>query len=107
MFLNKNFISNFKKVLSLGKHVKYNFSQKIELLQTKIDKNSENFKVRINQKKIILIKERYASTTDHVNILHQRIIRNLSGGGKKSVEKHLERKKLLPRHRIDKIIDPG
>ena len=31
----------------------------------------------------------------------------LKGGGVKAVEKHRQRNKLLPRERIDRLLDPG
>jgi len=30
-----------------------------------------------------------------------------TGGGEKAIQKHLSRGKLLPRQRIDNLIDPG
>ena len=39
--------------------------------------------------------------------LNQRLALVKEGGGKKTVERHHERGKLLPRERIDRILDPG
>jgi acetyl-CoA carboxylase carboxyltransferase component len=35
------------------------------------------------------------------------INKNIYGGGKAAIERHRSRGKLLPRERINKIIDPG
>lgn len=39
-----------------------------------------------------------------VDDLHSKVAHVVQGGQK---DKHLARKKLLPRHRIDKLLDPG
>lgn len=39
--------------------------------------------------------------------LHQLIAKAVRGGGEKAIKRHRERGKLLPRERIDAILDPG
>ena len=39
--------------------------------------------------------------------LHQLIAKAVRGGGEKAIKRHCERGKLLPRERIDAILDPG
>ena len=42
-----------------------------------------------------------------VEQLHQLIAKAVRGGGEKAIKRHRERGKLLPRERIDAILDPG
>jgi 3-methylcrotonyl-CoA carboxylase beta subunit len=46
-------------------------------------------------------------TTTQVDELNQRIAQVQQGGGAKAVERHLKRKKLLPRDRMHVLCDPG
>jgi len=46
-------------------------------------------------------------TTKQVDELNQRIAQVQQGGGAKAVERHLNRKKLLPRDRMHVLCDPG
>jgi acetyl-CoA carboxylase carboxyltransferase component len=42
-----------------------------------------------------------------VNVLNYHILKILEGGGKDAKEKHVARKKLMVRDRIDRTIDQG
>jgi len=46
-------------------------------------------------------------TKTQVDELNQRLAQIQQGGGKKAVERHLKRKKLLPRDRMQALCDPG
>ena len=48
-----------------------------------------------------------ARTHEQVQELEQRLERARQGGGARAVERHLQRNKLLPRDRIERLIDPG
>ena len=67
----------------------------MSLIKSKIDTRSESYEQN---------RELMASL---VADLHQKIDHISQGGGEKSRNKHLARGKLLPRDRIDHLIDPG
>lgn len=64
-------------------------------LVSKVDVNSEHFKK--NKRHIEQL----------VSDLQEKVANNINGGGEKSQQKHLAKGKLLPRDRIDKLLDPG
>ncbi|MHA3104869.1 carboxyl transferase domain-containing protein [Acinetobacter sp. ANC 3791] len=64
-------------------------------LKSKINIRSEDFK--INQQAMQTLVDDLKSVTQHIAL----------GGGEVAREKHLARGKLLPRERIDHLIDPG
>ena len=51
--------------------------------------------------------ESMKKTTKQVQELNTRLALVRKGGGEKAVQKHLSRNKMLPRERIDMLIDPG
>ena len=67
----------------------------MDRLPTRIDRNSEDF-IRRREFNIQLVEE-----------LKQKISQVKEGGGKKYVDRHRSRGKLLPRERIKEICDPG
>ncbi len=48
-----------------------------------------------------------AAQTDLVTDLHDRLATNRVGGSERARAKHVERGKLLPRDRVDELLDPG
>ncbi len=52
-------------------------------------------------------KESLLLTDAQVKQLHERLAFVRQGGGEKAIQKHLERNKMMPRDRIDNLIDPG
>jgi 3-methylcrotonyl-CoA carboxylase beta subunit len=64
-------------------------------LQTKVDRRSEQFSDNVRQ------------MNELVDDLRVKTTAILSGGGAAAREKHLKRGKLLPRQRIDRLLDPG
>eukprot|EP01027_Heterolobosea_sp_BB2_P001523 GEZU01002300.1.p1 GENE.GEZU01002300.1~~GEZU01002300.1.p1 ORF type:complete len:395 (-),score=106.47 GEZU01002300.1:792-1955(-) len=52
-------------------------------------------------------KENFEYNSALVHKLHQTINKIKQGGGAKAVQKHVSRNKLVPRDRIDNLIDPG
>ena len=67
----------------------------IEVIKSKIDTQSD------------LFKENYHSISNQINQLNLTVAKQLEGGGKAQIERNLSRGKLLPRERINKIIDRG
>ena len=64
-------------------------------LQSKTDRRSEHFTSNVRQMREL------------VDDLRVKTAGVLSGGGPAAREKHLNRGKLLPRQRIDRLLDPG
>jgi len=64
-------------------------------LQSKVDRRSEQFSANVRQ------------MSELVDDLRVKTTAILSGGGAAAREKHLKRGKLLPRQRIDRLLDPG
>ena len=64
-------------------------------LQSKVDRRSEQFSSNVRQ------------MSELVDDLRVKTTGILSGGGAAAREKHLKRGKLLPRQRIDRLLDPG
>ena len=86
-FLNKNLIKNYRYI---------SFEKvKINVLDGKINKNDENFI------------ENKSNMSEIMNDFYSIINKTIQGGGKKYVELHQSRNKLLARDRIAKLIDPG
>ncbi len=67
----------------------------MEILESKIDKNDSHFKIN------------FEHHTQLKNDLVARLEKAKLGGGEKYVQRHHSRGKLLPRERIDQIIDEG
>lgn len=66
-----------------------------QLRDFKIDIKSETYQ------------ESLALTTAQVKQLNERLALVRQGGGEKAIKKHLERDKMMPRDRIDTLVDPG
>ncbi|XP_028798597.1 methylcrotonoyl-CoA carboxylase beta chain, mitochondrial-like [Neltuma alba] len=60
-----------------------------------VDRNSEAFATNSN------------SMADLISELQSHVAKVLSGGGAEAVRRNRSRNKLLPRERIDRLIDPG
>lgn len=67
----------------------------MQVLASHIDSNSSDFKVNAEFNRSL------------ANELKKKIEKVRQGGGDDAVKKHKARKKLLPRERIEKILDPG
>lgn len=70
-------------------------SQDTISIHSKVDRTSDDFK------------ENFKFHFSNVEELRQRVNKAHQGGGEKSVSRHHSRGKLLPRERIDKILDAG
>ncbi len=67
----------------------------MSVLPSSIDTRSETYR------------RRYERTRALVRELREKLARAAEGGGPRARERHLARGKLLPRHRIDLLLDPG
>src|SRR5690606_4480282 len=67
----------------------------METLVSQIDPNSEAFR------------ENDAAQRQLVAELHERLARTALGGPEKSRQRHISRGKLLPRDRVDQLLDNG
>lgn len=67
----------------------------MDTLETTINPNSESFKANAKHNRALL------------NGLRERIAKVKEGGGEKSVKRHTDRGKLVPRERIERILDEG
>ncbi|KAF8460289.1 methylcrotonoyl-CoA carboxylase subunit beta [Kalaharituber pfeilii] len=71
------------------------FEKAVSVIRSNVDTSSEEYKQNAAQ---------MADITDSLRQLHQRI---KQGGPEKARQKHIERKKILPRDRITALLDPG
>ena len=67
----------------------------MDILQSHVDQSSQAFKE--NKSFHLALKQELLEKLDHVKM----------GGGEKSVERHKKRNKLLPRERIERVLDEG
>jgi acetyl-CoA carboxylase carboxyltransferase component len=67
----------------------------VAILETRVDRDAPEFAA--NRERMTALVEELRSWTDEV----------AKGGGEEAVERHRSRGKLLPRERIDRLIDPG
>src|SRR4029079_16939855 len=63
------------------------------VLQTRVDPKSESYRVN------------YAGMLEQVKYLNEQLALSRAGGGEKYVRRHRERGKLLPRERIELLLD--
>ena len=54
-----------------------------------------------------LYQDNYAMMQECTSLLQSRVEDALQGGGRRHVERHRSRKKLMPRDRVQSILDPG
>jgi acyl-CoA carboxylase subunit beta len=67
----------------------------VPLLRTTIDRESRSYRTN------------YAAMQSAVERLHAELKRSTEGGGEKYVKRHIERGKLLPRDRVEMLLDEG
>src|SRR3984885_13630274 len=67
----------------------------LEPLRTTIDRDSDSYRAN------------YAAMSSAVDLLRTELKRSTEGGGEKYVQRHLERGKLLPRERVELLLDEG
>eukprot|EP00252_Welwitschia_mirabilis_P003201 TRINITY_DN13296_c0_g2_i2.p1 TRINITY_DN13296_c0_g2~~TRINITY_DN13296_c0_g2_i2.p1 ORF type:complete len:376 (-),score=73.15 TRINITY_DN13296_c0_g2_i2:29-1156(-) len=67
----------------------------LHVLHDKLDKKGETYN------------RNYKAMEELLAQLHQNVQKVLQGGGPKAVERNRSRNKLLPRERIDRLLDPG
>ena len=94
----------YRTSVSTSQNKNFSVQLTLESIQTKIDKNSQIYQVSII---LTLYQENFRSSLSLLENLKSRITKNIYGGGKAVVDRHRGRGKLLPRERINKIIDPG
>ena len=63
-------------------------------------------KSKVNSKDIKFLKNQKQLSVDY-KLTHKAVEVAMSGGGKKLNDRHQKRGKMLPRHRVSKLIDPG
>lgn len=85
-----------------------------DVLSSSIDKNSVEFKVIIKQVEYLYyvlynkqLQENVVEMTNLVNQLDDITRQILTGGGTTAIERHTSRGKLLPRERINLLLDKG
>eukprot|EP01128_Nolandella_sp_AFSM9_P002130 TRINITY_DN12519_c0_g1_i1.p1 TRINITY_DN12519_c0_g1~~TRINITY_DN12519_c0_g1_i1.p1 ORF type:complete len:606 (+),score=182.79 TRINITY_DN12519_c0_g1_i1:51-1868(+) len=71
------------------------YASELNVLREKVDTNSEEYQ------------QNYDAMTELVSDLHEKVTKIALGGSERARKKHLERKKLLVRDRINYLLDPG
>jgi acyl-CoA carboxylase subunit beta len=67
----------------------------VEPIRSSVDRQSDSYR------------DNYAAMSSAVDRLHSELKRTTVGGGEKYVQRHLERGKLLPRERVEMLLDEG
>ncbi|XP_074284917.1 methylcrotonoyl-CoA carboxylase beta chain, mitochondrial [Silene latifolia] len=89
-------VNSWRKLTLISLHqCQYSREMCSGVLRDTVDRNSDDF-----ARNSVVMQELLSN-------LHSNINKVLSGGGEESVKRNRSRKKLLPRERIERIIDPG
>ncbi|KAH9603894.1 hypothetical protein KSS87_017978 [Heliosperma pusillum] len=89
-------VNSWRKLTLISLH-QHQFTREMcsGVLRDNVDRNSDDF-----ARNSVVMQELLSN-------LHSNINKVLNGGGEESVKRNRSRKKLLPRERIERIIDPG
>ena len=63
-------------------------------------------KSKVNSKDIKFLKNQKQLSVDYI-LIHKAVEIAMNGGGKELNDRHQKRGKMLPRHRVSKLLDPG
>ncbi|KAG0144540.1 hypothetical protein CROQUDRAFT_659865 [Cronartium quercuum f. sp. fusiforme G11] len=85
-----------KIIINHKRTITYNSSEQIsKIIPSKINRSSNQYRINSESYKELI--------NSYTSILNEKII---LGGNSKAIQKHLNQRKLLPRQRIEKLLDP-